>query len=483
MMLQMPNDSIITHLPDRRVKPFIRSRKRTKFDRRTSFRAGSGILALVQSGDATVGGTLVNISDSGACIELPQSETRDVSVVQVGIPLLHNKIINCETAWSDTRRDTASVRFGIKFIGLNGNDKAHLRKRILLNEQILLQHAEDVAQKADDVAQQQEIKTFFLIDVRKALEHLIEIDASVAHSAHADELATRCKEALDQLAEAGDALDTVLDNPCITKDIKQRVRALLGHFLYQSQVFRRALEKPRGYPGDYQMLEMAYDNREVSNGIGYYLDRYGLDRPYSEAIRKRKDMMRDILQSYITNSPCRDLKILNLASGACREIRELLNESVPCTRHVDLKCIDQDEEAIAFSHNKLADLDTGHMDIDLIKGNILRLEELDLGGDNSFDLIYSIGIADYLQDRMLTKIFQDCYHKLKKGGKLVIAYKDRERNKPLAFNWYGDWNFVPRNEEELLDMIYDAMGKDNISIHITRESTGIIFFADITKER
>jgi hypothetical protein len=116
-----------------------------------------------------------------------------------------------------------------------------------------------------------------------------------------------------------------------------------------------------------------------------------------------------------------------------------------------------------------------------VQGNILRLEALDLGPDASVDMIYSIGIADYLQDRMLKKIFSDSYAKLKAGGKLVVAYKDKESHRPIALNWYGDWYFIPRNEEELIDLINAAMGAENISISIEREESGVIFFAVITK--
>jgi SAM-dependent methyltransferase len=117
----------------------------------------------------------------------------------------------------------------------------------------------------------------------------------------------------------------------------------------------------------------------------------------------------------------------------------------------------------------------------LVKGNILKLESYEIGDNNSFDMIYSIGIADYLEDRMLNKIFKDCYKKLKKGGKIVIAYKDKDRHKPIALNWYGDWSFVPRNENEFIGLINNAMGEENISIEVEREDSGIIFFVNITK--
>ena len=93
------------------------------------------------------------------------------------------------------------------------------------------------------------------------------------------------------------------------------MRAILGRFLYQGWIFRRAFEKPRGYPGDYQIIEAAYNNVPLSGGLGRHLDRYCLDLPYTVAIRNRKDYMRDILFSFVNTSRQGALRILNLASG------------------------------------------------------------------------------------------------------------------------------------------------------------------------
>ncbi len=167
-------------------------------------------------------------------------------------------------------------------------------------------------------------------------------------------------------------------------------------------------------------------------------------------------------------------------AAAEKYVRCLIARSITKGK-ANIMCVDQDEEAIEFANQKLSEIDTGNINIDLIQGNILRMEDLDLGKENSLDMIYSIGIADYLQDKMLDKMFKDCYKLLKTKGQCIIAYKDKERNKPLTFNWYGDWNFIHRNEPEFLALINKSMGKENISIDVVREHTGVIFFAIITK--
>jgi len=480
MLQEFEQNQTIGLLTDRRVNPFIRTRQRRNFDRRGAHRVGLNALTFIHEGDRTYSGRLLDISDSGANIELTDMEYIQKPSFNVGIPLLSTRQISCKKIWSKNGGQSP-CRYGVRFVDLSVREKNELRKRYLLNESLLMAYAETILHKAKTQEQEQEIKTFFLIDLRRAFERLIDIDGMIAESQNDEQIMEQCAATLDRLVEAGERLDAYLDNEALINDVKQRVRSLLGHFLYQSTAFRRAFEKPHGYPGDYQTLELVYDDVAVSAGIGKYLDRYGINAPYSQAIRLRKDLMRDLLYDFIASSKQQKLNIMNLASGGCREIRELFKQTIPYQGKVNFFCIDQDELALNYSQEKLSDVDTGTFDIHLVKGNILRLEHLDVGPDNNFDMIYSIGIADYLQDRMLKKIFQDSYKKLKKGGRLVVAYKYKDRHKPIAFNWYGDWYFIPRNEGELLALIYEAIGEKNISVQLQREPTGIIFFAVITK--
>jgi SAM-dependent methyltransferase len=484
MLQQFLNDNMIAISQDRRSNPFIRTRQRRNFDRRKSYRVGASALTFLYRGDEIIYGFLKDISNSGACVEIDGVEKKEWNTFKMGIPLLHREKINCEILWSkENEGNNSHKQYGIKFIGLNNQGKNKLRKRFLLDESLLMAYAEEVMGKIDDFQTKQEIKAFFLIDLRIAIESLIDIDTMVGDGYNDKEIVKRCKETLDKLVNAGDKLELSLNSASLARDIKQRVRALIGHFIYQSTVFRRSFEKPQGYPGDYKTLEIVYNDNEVSEGIGKHIDRYGLDVPYSIAIRLRKDRMKEMLYNFINNSSEEKLNILNLASGACRDIREMFNLPIRYKGKVNLMCIDQDEGALEYSQRKLSLIDTGNININLIKGNILRLESLEIGGDNSLDMVYSIGIADYLQDRMMIKILKDCYKKLKPGGQLVIAYKDRERHKPIALNWYGDWCFIPRNVEEVVRLINNAIGEENISINIERENSGVIFFATITKNK
>ncbi|MCX5899268.1 MAG: PilZ domain-containing protein, partial [Proteobacteria bacterium] len=468
-------------LGDRRTNPFIRTRQRRNFDRRGSYRIGLNTLGFIHDGDAVVYGELMDISDAGARIELDWAPGNGSTLFTMGVPFLSNKRLTCKRIWTEKSDDGGSGLYGISFLDLSMQERSELRKRFLLNDVLLLSQAEAVAGRAPDSTAAIDIKTFFMIDVRLALESFIDIDTMIAQERPHAFIQAVCNKTLDSLLEAGDRLENSLGIPYLGSEIKNRVRLLLGHFLYQSMVCRRGFEKPNGYPGDFQMLEGVYNNRELSTGIGRYIDRCGLDVPYAVAIRHRKDKMRDMLYDYINASREQSLHIINLACGACRDIREMFRRPVTYPGRVTITCIDLDPSALDYSRQTLAEIGLGNINVKLVQGNILRLEALDLGPDCSVDMIYSIGIADYLQDRMLKKIFCDSYAKLKAGGKLIVAYKDKDSHRPIVLNWCCDWYFIPRNEDEFISLINESMGAENIAISIEREESGVIFFAIITK--
>ncbi len=154
--------------------------------------------------------------------------------------------------------------------------------------------------------------------------------------------------------------------------------------------------------------------------------------------------------------------------------------SIQSNHRVELVCVDQDKDALEFSKRELSHFKSC-MDISFIHGNILKLEQLDIDSKTGFDIIYSIGIADYLEDRMLTKIFQDCFNMLRPGGRIIVAYKDKDKHKPLGLNWFADWYFIPRSEQEFVALSKKALNNRKYSIDIRREPQTLSSFLKLPK--
>ncbi len=97
-------------------------------------------------------------------------------------------------------------------------------------------------------------------------------------------------------------------------------------------------------------------------------------------------------------------------------------------------------------------------------------------------IIYSIGLTDYLPDRILKAFIAFAFSLLYPSGRLIVAHKDRDKYKPIPHDWFIDWVFQPRNVTDLIKVIKDSEIED-YSLDLDWEDTNKIFFLTITKMR
>lgn len=144
--------------------------------------------------------------------------------------------------------------------------------------------------------------------------------------------------------------------------------------------------------------------------------------------------------------------------------------------------MDFDKEALEFSKERLNNVPK-NIKIEFLNEDIIDIvrskkdEKL-----NIQHLIYSIGLADYLPDRVLKHFISTAFSLLYSGGEFIIAHKDKDKFKPLVPDWFTDWVFYPRNVKDLMKLVGDSVA-GNYSFNLDWENTNKIFFLIITKRR
>lgn len=262
------------------------------------------------------------------------------------------------------------------------------------------------------------------------------------------------------------------------KQIRSRFREATNRFISKSY-FTRGREWPQGYPGDYQIIESIYRNTPVSNGIGYYLDRYALATTLSVAVRERKETLRDLLAEELSSR--NGLNILDVACGSCREVFELASD----IQRTDAKviCVDFDSDALDFAANRMSGAGLISDNITFSKYNALKMvnHERNLKEFGMQDVIYSVGFFDYLDDDLLIRLLGSLYKLLSPGGKLITSFKDCSRYRTFDTSWLLDWDaFYQRTEEDMRDIL-DRAGIPREALTTTREKSGVIVFFTATK--
>lgn len=263
------------------------------------------------------------------------------------------------------------------------------------------------------------------------------------------------------------------------KDAQKEFRMKTDPLLSKSYLVYHIRTWPRGYQGDYKALESAYKNSPVSSGIGYYIDRYMLAHPLRSAVANRIKMLEEMLRDDINKR--KHPAVLNIACGSCRELMGLAPDILDANAHV--VCIDSDNDSLFFSQERLSY--TGALShIELRKYNALRMFDHDTNmmEFGKQDIIYSVGLFDYLPSDFLVKLLGALYELLSPGGLLIAAFKDANRYRSQDFHWLANWDgFLQRTDDDFRAILHKA-GIPAASVSETRDSSGIIVFKLITRE-
>lgn len=316
---------------------------------------------------------------------------------------------------------------------------------------------------------------FFSKDVAEFKRQLAQLESEIEKDAipqRDDEFHKRTQSALQQSQAACRQFERQhQDDPDLVKEVQARFRSETGVWLTQSWFINRAWTKPSGFSGDYEMLLKIYEEMTPARGLGAYLDLCLGDLQLSQAVRGRKDLVREYLVKEIASREG-DVRIMDIACGPCREFLDWPEFE---GRNIEVIAMDNDPVALEYIEAAVAPQLPPSTTLKPVRFNAMRARNADAtkAKYGTFDIIYSVGLADYLTDEHLIGIFSGLGETLSEGGSLVIAFKDTEQYDETPYQWHLDWFFYQRTVEDVLN-VYDMAGFNTDKMELTRDSTGII---------
>ena len=257
-------------------------------------------------------------------------------------------------------------------------------------------------------------------------------------------------------------------------EFRQRTDALFA----KSFFMKRARTWPHGYPGDYEIIEKAYNNQPLSDGLGQLLDQYFLSTTLANGIRYRRTLMREILAEEMRRRP--SARILNIGCGPCREVVEL----APVIQETGARftCVDFDAEALVYSAGRAQECGLQEH-VTFRQYNVLRMinAERNVREFGRFDVIYAIGLLDYLTDDVLVRLIRSLYDTLQAGGVLVAVFKDSDRYDTSDYHWLVDWTgFLQRTRHDSWRLLETA-GIPQDAVNIQRSQDDVMIFYRIQR--
>lgn len=229
------------------------------------------------------------------------------------------------------------------------------------------------------------------------------------------------------------------------------------HFLYGDYP-KWTYNKPFGYAGDFKIIEDIYKNQPKTKGFDRLWDNYFLQLAAAKATRERKSDFKKIIHEFIKKRKYKNCRIMNLASGPAREIKELLeSDSSNHFSRVSFDCYDFDNRAIDYAKRLL----NNARNVNFFQKNVVRLalkKDIKLDIPNDYDLIYSTGLFDYLDERVAMRLVRNLKKVLKKDGIILISnVRDKYSNSSVGLmEWATEWYLIYRTEEEFKKIFIDA---------------------------
>jgi extracellular factor (EF) 3-hydroxypalmitic acid methyl ester biosynthesis protein len=241
----------------------------------------------------------------------------------------------------------------------------------------------------------------------------------------------------------------------------------------------RATQKPRGYPGDALLLDFVYRHpliaRDVqqSSALGQRIYEYtGIESPPAKAVRNRRDSIAKILRSAVDFASIRG--VLAFACGHLREFDVAFPDAnSPFAQFI---ACDQHSEPLEVVQSCYGD-----RGITPVTCSLRQFLGPGIAGLQKLDLIYCLGLLDYLSDRMAARLLARFGDFLSPGGRLVTPNFAPNTFGAAYMEAFMDWWLVYRDEKRLESLLEQLPAGMFSGVRTFREHEGQIVFLDLVR--
>jgi extracellular factor (EF) 3-hydroxypalmitic acid methyl ester biosynthesis protein len=219
-----------------------------------------------------------------------------------------------------------------------------------------------------------------------------------------------------------------------------RVREPLMPIMRRAENGWRWYAKPRGYAGDFATIARMYDDEARGvTAVDRLIDRCFLDFPAVIAVQNRRALLCDQIRRTVERGGTR---ITSLACGPAREVFDFL----PGDATLRATLVDFDAEALAYCAAQRAALAVEGQ-VELVEANLIHVavgrRALELPPQ---DLVYSIGLIDYLSDDLVVALLDWIHETLKPGGRVILGNFHPANPTRAIMDHLLDWKLVHRDE-------------------------------------
>jgi len=270
---------------------------------------------------------------------------------------------------------------------------------------------------------------------------------------------------------------------CDPREWPQAVETCLRHplrdLLHEDPFSLRAFSKPRGYAGDAVLLDFIYGREEGwqppegTSELGRKVFEYLTLTPACEGVRARRGFIADLLDRLV-NEVARP-HVLSIAAGHLREAE--LSSAVRRRKVGRYVALDSDPASL-----KEIERSYGRFGVEPFLATIRQLltQKVDLG---LFDVVYSTGLFDYLQETTAQRLTWVMFQMLRPGGRLLVANFLPGIPDLGYMESYMDWKLVYRTRLEMMEIAAAIPQAQIRDLRIFAEENQNILFLQVTRAK
>ena len=267
----------------------------------------------------------------------------------------------------------------------------------------------------------------------------------------------------------------------VRQKIGARISIELLPYILLTSTAERCYSKPRGYAGDYMTIELIYQNQPGgSQRVGPLIDHWFLENSAAKAVRNRRELFVREIHRTCEAIQGRPARVCALACGPAEEVFDVLTTPQRAPR-LEATLIDIDPQALDFVRNKAAALGFDAK-LRLVEASLVYLAAGRQQIDNldSQDLIYSIGLIDYFNDKWVVKLLDYMHALLAPGGRAILGNFHPGNPNKVFMDYVLDWRLIHRDEDDM-HRLFSASKFGRPCTNIWYEGERINLFAECVK--
>jgi SAM-dependent methyltransferase len=282
-------------------------------------------------------------------------------------------------------------------------------------------------------------------------------------------------DVLDPLLEVLATVRQVSDEGAWRETIGQIRRHPLFPLLLHDPLTYQCFHKPRGHAPDPVMLDLVYGDEiepQQTSDLAKRLLSYMVRRPFAQALRDRRDSLAALMDA-IAEQTGGTAEMLAIEAGHMREARRSHAFQFRSLRR--FVALERDVQAIDLVEREL-----GHSLVTAIHTPTYAMLNGGRAALGYFDLIYSVGLFERLEDAAAAQALATVFATLKPGGKVWLSNFSPGLREAAYLESFMNWWPTYRDGPALERMAAAIPSSEIMSVKTELDPTGSIVSLELT---